>query len=137
MDGNELGKRIKDRRVQLDISAQEMANMLNLSKATIHRYESGEIKRIKLPVVESMGKILRVNPLWLIGKSSEMTDRTKLDVSVYKDVRRLVVDVITYINETDVHYSGHKVDDSDKNLLSSLLETAKDSLDSKYKNKGR
>lgn len=70
----EIGARIKARRMELDISAAVLAERLSLSKATIHRYENGDIQKIKLPVVESIARELRVNPLWLIGKSDAKED---------------------------------------------------------------
>ena len=69
MDNQKIGERIKSRRSELDISAADLAARLSMSKATIHRYENGDIRNIKLPVVESLARELKVNPLWLLGKS--------------------------------------------------------------------
>ena len=69
MEYMEIGRRIKTRRQELDISAADLAERLGLSKATVHRYENGDIKNIKMPVVSSLTKELQVNPLWLLGKS--------------------------------------------------------------------
>lgn len=74
MEYREIGERIKARRIELDISAATLAERLSLSKATIHRYENGDIRNIKLPVAESIARELRVNPLWLIGKSDKKED---------------------------------------------------------------
>ena len=69
MKGKEIGARIKERRNELDISAADLAARLSMSKATIHRYENGDIQHIKLPIIGSIAKELHVNPMWLIGKS--------------------------------------------------------------------
>ena len=74
MEYMEIGARMKKRRMELNVSAAALAERLSLSKATIHRYENGDIKNIKLPVVESIARELRVNPMWLIGKSDKMVD---------------------------------------------------------------
>lgn len=71
MKGEDIGARMKQRRKELDLSAMDIAAKTGLSKATIHRYESGDIKHIKLPVVETIAALLKVNPDWLIGKSEE------------------------------------------------------------------
>lgn len=76
-----IGARIKERRKELDISAVDLAERLDLSKATIHRYENGDIRNIKLPVVDAMAQILKVNPLWLLGKSEVKDGRTGYDVA--------------------------------------------------------
>ena len=85
MTYEETGKRIKARRKELKISAAVLAEQLGLSKATIHRYESGDIKNIKMPVLESMAEILKVNPLWLIGKSAIKNGHTSYDICIELD----------------------------------------------------
>ena len=85
MTYEETGKRIKARRKELKISAAELAERIGLSKATIHRYESGDIKNIKMPVLESMAEVLKVNPLWLIGKTEIKDGNTHYDVCTALD----------------------------------------------------
>ena len=80
MSYEETGKRIKERRKELNISAAMLAERIGLSKATIHRYENGDIKNIKMPVLEAMAGVLKVNPLWLIGKSEHKDGHTSYDI---------------------------------------------------------
>lgn len=70
MRNDEIGIRIRSRRSELDIPVADLAERLSMSRATLHRYENGEIRQIKLPVIESIARELRCNPAWLIGKSS-------------------------------------------------------------------
>lgn len=81
----DIGERMKRRRMELNVSAAALAERLSLSKATIHRYESGDIKNIKLPVVETIAKELRVTPMWLLGKSDQMVDGKEDDFLVMLD----------------------------------------------------
>ena len=85
MSYEDTGKRIKERRKEMNISAAELAERLGLSKATIHRYENGDIKNIKIPVLEALADVLKVNPLWLIDKSNIKEWRTTYDVSTALD----------------------------------------------------
>jgi transcriptional regulator with XRE-family HTH domain len=85
MSYEETGKRIKYRRKELNISAAMLAERIGLSKATIHRYENGDIKNIKMPVLEAMADVLKVNPLWLIGKSTIKDGHTSYDVCTALD----------------------------------------------------
>ena len=80
MTYEETGKRIKARRKEMKISAATLAERVGLSKATIHRYENGDIKNIKMPVLESIAEVLKVNPLWLIGKADNRDGYTGYDV---------------------------------------------------------
>lgn len=85
MTYEETGERIKSRRKEMKISAAALAERVSLSKATIHRYEKGDIKNIKMPVLESIADVLKVNPLWLIGKSENKDGNTGYDVCASLD----------------------------------------------------
>ena len=67
----EIGRRLEDRRLELRLTMDEVANMVGIAKSTVQRYEKGKIGKIKLPVIESFASALNVNPNWLIGKSNE------------------------------------------------------------------
>lgn len=101
MRNEEIGLRIKSRRKELQISAVDLAAQTGLSKATIHRYESGDIKDIKLPTIEKMAKILSVNEMWLIGKS-DIKERT----SPNQELLALVDDAINILEEVRNRIGG-------------------------------
>lgn len=65
----QIGLRIETRRIELDLTMQEVADRIGVDKSTVQRYEKGKIKRIKLPVIESFASALSVNPDWIIGKT--------------------------------------------------------------------
>lgn len=67
----EIGKRIEMRRKEKDLTLKELAQIVGVASSTILRYENGEIKKIKLPVIESIAKALNVDPAWLILKSND------------------------------------------------------------------
>ena len=96
MRGKEIGERMKERRKELDVSAADLATRLSMSKATIHRYENGDIKNIKLPVIESIARELSVNPLWLIGKS----ERKELVSNGEPDLVNMLDDLIEFVEES-------------------------------------
>lgn len=67
----EIGKRIKSRREELEMTQEQLGNLLWLNKSTIQRYETGKINKIKLPILHAMAKQLDVNPNWLALKTDE------------------------------------------------------------------
>lgn len=66
----EIGKRIEMRRKEKGLTLKELAEIVGVASSTILRYENGEIKKIKLPVIESIAKALGVDPAWLVLKSN-------------------------------------------------------------------
>jgi len=67
-----LGSRIKARRKELNLTLQNIADEIGVAKSTIQRYENGNIETIKLPVVEAIARVLKVNPSYLLGKTDHM-----------------------------------------------------------------
>lgn len=72
MDKNEVGRRIKQRRIDMNMTQEDLGNRLKLNKSTIQRYESGAISSIKLPVLQAIAQQLNVNPDWIALKTNEM-----------------------------------------------------------------
>lgn len=69
MTNIEIGNRIAERRTQLGLTMDDVAQKIGVAKSTIQRYEKGQIQKIKLPVIESIASALSVNPDWLIGNT--------------------------------------------------------------------
>ena len=72
MDGKKIGARIEQRRKNLGMTLDNIAQEIGVAKSTVQRYEKGTIEKIKLPVLESIARALDVNPAWLCFKSDQM-----------------------------------------------------------------
>lgn len=66
-----IGKRLKQRRKELGLTLDDIGIAICVAKSTIQRYEAGLIKTPKIPVVESIARVLQVSADWLLGKSDE------------------------------------------------------------------
>ena len=62
-----VGKRIKERRNELQMSVDELATKLNKNRATIYRYEKGEIENLPIDILEPLAKALDTTPQYLMG----------------------------------------------------------------------
>ena len=62
-----IGERIKARRKELGLTADDVASMLGKNRATIYRYESSEIENLPVNVLEPLSKILQTTPAVLMG----------------------------------------------------------------------
>lgn len=70
-----VGERIKRRRVELGMSAEQLAGILGINKATIFRYENGVIEKMPITILEPIAEALKTTPAWLLGWYAEDTDR--------------------------------------------------------------
>ena len=62
-----LNDRLKDCRLQKDVTLLEVANMLGVKEATAQRYESGKIKNIPHDTVCALADYYGVSPQFLMG----------------------------------------------------------------------
>ena len=62
-----IGERIKQRRLELGYTADTLAKLLNKNRATIYRYENGDIENMPIDVLEPLAKALNTTPAYLMG----------------------------------------------------------------------
>lgn len=62
-----IGQRIKQRRKELKISADELAAKIGKNRATIFRYENGDIENLPLDILEPIAEALETTPQYLMG----------------------------------------------------------------------
>lgn len=69
-----IGERIKQRRIELGLSVDEVAEKLGKNRATVYRYESNEIENLPVGTLEPLAKILETTPAQLMGWEYEEQD---------------------------------------------------------------
>lgn len=62
-----VGERIKQRRKALGISAEDLAERVGKSPATIYRYEKGDIQRVDSSSLQPIAEALSTTPAYLMG----------------------------------------------------------------------
>ncbi len=62
-----IGERIKQRRMFLGMSVDELAEKLQKNRATIYRYESNDIEKLPTTVLEPLAEALKTTPGYLMG----------------------------------------------------------------------
>ena len=62
-----IGNRIKKRRIELGLTVDDLANRINKNRATIYRYEKGDIESLPTSILEPLAKALNTTPEYLIG----------------------------------------------------------------------
>ena len=62
-----IGDRIKQARLSLGYSAEQVAAFLQVSPATIYRYENGDISKLPSKFIKPLAEFLCVTPEYLMG----------------------------------------------------------------------
>lgn len=138
MDQKLIGARIKERRDEINMSPSELAEATGLNKATIHRYEAGDIKNIKLPVIESIAANLKVNPSWIIGKSTDKFNNDNTIIWKNKDNKEIST-IINYVEELlqqdGLMFNGEPADQESLQSLIDAMEIGMQMAQRKNKEK--
>lgn len=100
----EIIDRIKSRRIELEYSFQDLANLTGLSKSTLQRYEAGGIKNIPLDKLKILANALNITPEWIMGWEDEESKKGEPEIKTL---------------------AAHALDDLDEEQIKKVLEYAK------------
>ncbi len=67
-DVKKIGRLIADKRRELGLTLDEVGEKVGVAKSTIQRYEAGLITTPKQAVLESVARVLAIDPVTLTGK---------------------------------------------------------------------
>lgn len=81
---NNIVKRIKKRRLELEYSFQDLADKTNMSKSTLQRYETGAIRNLPLDKLEILATALQTTPSYLMGWDDKEDEKPKNKVKSVK-----------------------------------------------------
>lgn len=79
-----IGERIKQRRKELRMSADDLAERLGKDRSTIYRYEKGDIEKFPLDILEPIAKALQTTPQYLMGWKEVQKKNDRLSDIVLK-----------------------------------------------------
>lgn len=62
-----FGKRLRQRRLELELSQEEVARALGKNQNTIAGYENGRFQSIKPSLLNDFARVLKCEPEWILG----------------------------------------------------------------------
>lgn len=85
-----VGNRIKSLRKQQNMTAAELGKAIGKDRATVYRYENGDIGELPVSVILPLAQKLNVSPIYLLGWE-QYTDLTPAQDAVLRDPRLLSI----------------------------------------------
>lgn len=123
--------KIKERRNDLNMSYQELANKTGLSKSTLQRYETGSIKNMPIDKLEIIANALDISPAYLMGWEDEKKETKSTfnpNVITEKDEKKIKKDLKKFMDELKsgqdgpAFYNGVELSDHDLQVLEDGME---------------
>lgn len=72
-----MAEQIKNRRIYMGYTQEELAQKLGLQKSAIAKYENGRVENIKRSIIQKMSEVLECSPSFLMGWEQEDTSTQK------------------------------------------------------------
>jgi transcriptional regulator with XRE-family HTH domain len=63
----EIGRRIRSKRKELGLTQKELGAKVNLSEASVSKYESGKVEEASTTKINEFAEVLGVDIGWLLG----------------------------------------------------------------------
>lgn len=122
----DLIERIKERRLKLEMSYQDLSNATGISKSTLQRYETGYIKKVPINQIEILAKALHTTPSYLMGWDNTVPEAPSVPLTP-RDERQIAADLEKMLADLDNKNSmaamgGTVEDDEDRELLKASLQ---------------
>ena len=109
-----VGQRIKQRRKELGISADDLGKLLGKDRSTVFRYEKGDIEKLPVDILQPIAAALHTTPEYLMGWEK---------VQKNNDV---MADIVIRMRRDDLFFElVKKLNDLDDDKLSSILNLLK------------
>ena len=66
-----IGEIIKKNRLELNLTLDDVAKAVGVSKSTVQRWESGQINNMRRDRIDSLSKILQISPLIFVDANED------------------------------------------------------------------
>jgi transcriptional regulator with XRE-family HTH domain len=70
-----LGEKIRKRRMELNMTMDDLGNAIGVQRSAINKYEKGMITDLKRSTIHALAKALQVSPLYLLDDDNDDDER--------------------------------------------------------------
>ena len=94
-----IGRRIKDRRKTIGMSADRLGELLGKDRSTIYRYEKGDIENLPLDILQPIAQALNTTPQYLMGWREDDKKNTPSAEPKLTEGEKMLLDLFRQIPE--------------------------------------
>jgi transcriptional regulator with XRE-family HTH domain len=79
-----IGDIIRNRRKELNMTQEDLASLVNTTKATVSRWESGDIHKMKRPMMAALAKTLNIDPMIFLQREEVLMPDEERLITAYR-----------------------------------------------------
>ena len=110
--------KLKERRLELGLTLDEVAKKVGVSKATVSRWETGEIENMRRDRIAALAKVLKVDPNFILEIDFDKND----PISQLSKKEKFEYD--KFMESATYFFNDENVSDEDKKKFSDALQNA-------------
>ena len=95
---------IKSRRKELNLTLEQVGDLVGVGKSTVRKWETGDIENMKRDKIVKLAKALRVSPSYIMGIEEEQPQLETLPVKKIPVVSKISAGLPIYSEENLVDY---------------------------------
>ncbi|MGY0756798.1 LexA family protein [Staphylococcus haemolyticus] len=95
---------IKSRRKELNLTLEQVGDLVGVGKSTVRKWETGDIENMKRDKIVKLAKALRVSPSYIMGIDEEQPQLETLPVKKIPVVSKISAGLPIYSEENLVDY---------------------------------
>lgn len=118
----DLIERIKERRLKLEMSYQDLSDATQISKSTLQRYETGYIKKVPINQIEILAKALHTTPSYLMGwdappsPSFSLTQQEETHIKKYRQLDADGRERVDYVLDMEHKLANERAEKEEQRL---------------------
>ena len=99
-----LGEKIRSRRMELNMTMDDLGRAIGVQRSAINKYEKGIITDLKRSTIHALAKALDVSPFYLLDDDPDDSDQARLE-ALHQDPRLgLLFDRTRRMDSEDVDF---------------------------------
>ncbi|WP_462131439.1 LexA family protein [Staphylococcus aureus] len=120
---------IKSRRKELNLTLEQVGDLVGVGKSTVRKWETGDIENMKRDKIVKLSKALRVSPSYIMGIEDEKPQLETIPVKKIPVVSKISAGMPIYTEENLIDYIYFATKNLNSNKEEFGLQVSGDSMD--------
>ncbi|HGO3557354.1 TPA: LexA family protein [Staphylococcus aureus] len=120
---------IKSRRKELNLTLEQVGDLVGVGKSTVRKWETGDIENMKRDKIVKLAKALKVSPSYIMGIEDEKPQLETIPVKKIPVVSKISAGMPIYTEENLIDYIYFATKNLNSNKEEFGLKVSGDSMD--------
>ncbi len=120
---------IKSRRKELNLTLEQVGDLVGVGKSTVRKWETGDIENMKRDKIVKLAKALKVSPSYIMGIEDEKSQLETIPVKKIPVVSKISAGMPIYTEENLIDYIYFATKNLNSNKEEFGLQVSGDSMD--------